>query len=87
MKYLNKFSADDQLVSPALLGTMGNCYAQAGQLDKAAATLMKAADKAHARYTVIIGDDELANGQAVVRNMATSSQETISLEEVINYVK
>lgn len=48
---------------------------------------MKAADKAHARYTVIIGDDELANGQAVVRNMATSSQETISLEEVINYVK
>ena len=46
MKYLNKFSADDQLVSPALLGTMGNCYAQAGQLDKAAATLMKAADKA-----------------------------------------
>ena len=46
VKYLNKFSADDQLVSPALLGTMGNCYAQAGQLDKAAATLMKAADKA-----------------------------------------
>ena len=43
VKYLNKFSADDQLVSPALLGTMGNCYAQAGQLDKAAATLMKAA--------------------------------------------
>ena len=46
IKYLDKFSADDQLVSPALLGTMGNCYAQLGQLEKAAATLMKAADKA-----------------------------------------
>ena len=48
---------------------------------------MKAADKAGARFTVIIGDDELAKGEAVVRTMDTSSQETISLEEVINYVK
>lgn len=56
-------------------------------LSKSMKAQMKAADKAHARYTVIIGDDELANGQAVVRNMATSSQETISFEEVINYVK
>lgn len=56
-------------------------------LSKSMKAQMKAADKAHARYTVIIGDDELANGQAVVRNMQTSSQETISLEEVINYVK
>ncbi|MBQ3190311.1 MAG: tetratricopeptide repeat protein [Bacteroides sp] len=46
VKYLDKFSAEDQLVSPALMGTMGNCYAQLGQLEKAAATLMKAADKA-----------------------------------------
>ena len=46
VKYLDKFSAEDQLVSPALMGTMGNCYAQLGQIEKAAATLMKAADKA-----------------------------------------
>ena len=46
VKFLDKFSADDQLVSPALMATMGNCYAQMGQLDKAAATLVKAADKA-----------------------------------------
>ena len=47
IKYLDKFSADDQLVSPALMATMGNCYAQLGQLDKAAATLVKAASKAN----------------------------------------
>ena len=46
-KYLDKFSADDQLVAPAILGTMGNCYAQLNQLDKAAATLLKAADRAN----------------------------------------
>ena len=27
VKYLDKFSAKDQLVSPAILGTIGNCYA------------------------------------------------------------
>ena len=46
IKYLDKFSADDYFISPALLGTMGNCYAQLGQLDKAAATLLKAANAA-----------------------------------------
>jgi tetratricopeptide (TPR) repeat protein len=44
--YLSKFNANDELISPALMGTLGNCYAQLGQLDKAASTLMKAADKA-----------------------------------------
>lgn len=46
-KYLNDFNADDQLVAPAVLATMGNCYAQMGQLDKAASTLLKAANKAN----------------------------------------
>ena len=46
-KYLSKFDGDDQLVAPAILGTMGNCYAQMGQLDKAAATLIKAAKHAN----------------------------------------
>lgn len=45
-KYLDKFSADEQLVAPAVIGTLGNCYAQMGQLDKAAATLLKAANRA-----------------------------------------
>ena len=49
IQFLNKFSADDQLVSPALMATMGNCYIQMGQLDKGAATLVKAADKANSQ--------------------------------------
>ena len=46
-KYLNQFDAEDQLVAPAVMATMGNCYAQLGQLDKAASTLIKAADNAN----------------------------------------
>ncbi len=46
IKYLNAFSADDAMVSPAVLGTLGNCYAQLGQEEKAASTLMDAAKKA-----------------------------------------
>lgn len=46
VKLLDSFSADDLLVAPAIMGTIGNCYAEMGQLDKAAALLMKAADKA-----------------------------------------
>lgn len=43
ISYLNNFSGDDAMVAPAVLGTLGNCYAQLGQNDKAASTLMEAA--------------------------------------------
>ena len=35
IKYLDKFSGDDLLVAPSVMGALGNCYAQTGQLDKA----------------------------------------------------
>lgn len=44
--YLKAFSADDAMIAPAVLGTLGNCYAQLGQNEKAAATLMDAAEAA-----------------------------------------
>lgn len=46
VKMLNDFDGDDQMVSPAMLGAAGNCYAQLNQLDKAATTLLDAAKKA-----------------------------------------
>jgi tetratricopeptide (TPR) repeat protein len=45
-KYLSDFDGDDQMVSPAILGALGNCYAQLNQLDKAVSTLQDAAKKA-----------------------------------------
>ena len=46
VKMLDGFNGHDQMVAPAILGATGNCYAQLGQLDKAASTLISAADKA-----------------------------------------
>lgn len=47
LSYLNDFKGKDQMVSAAVMGAAGNCYAQLGQLDKATANLLKAADKAN----------------------------------------
>ncbi len=47
VKYLESFDgADDQMISPAALGALGNAYAHLNQLDKAVSTLQKAAEKA-----------------------------------------
>ncbi len=44
---LEKFSdCDDEMVSPAAISALGNCYAELNQMDKAISTLMKAAKKA-----------------------------------------
>jgi len=43
---------------------------------------MKYAGKAGARFVLIIGDNELARGLAVVRDMASGGQEEVPLEEV-----
>ena len=47
VNYLEKFDQkDDLMISPATLGALGNAYAHVNQLDKAVATLKKAAEKA-----------------------------------------
>ena len=46
-KYLENFDgADDQMISPAAEGALGNAYAHLKQLDKAVSHLKKAAEKA-----------------------------------------
>ena len=46
-KYLKDFSAkDDEMVSPAAIGALGNVYVELGDYDKAVKTLVKAAEKA-----------------------------------------
>ena len=47
VNFIEKFdSKDDQMISPAALGALGNAYAHLNQLDKAVSTLKKAAEKA-----------------------------------------
>lgn len=47
VKYLESYDeCDDEMITPAAVGVLGNCYAQLNQLDKATETLLKAADMA-----------------------------------------
>ena len=43
---------------------------------------MKYADRLDARYVVVIGEDELARGSAVLRSMEDSSQEEVKLDDL-----
>lgn len=45
--------------------------------------MLEQADIVRARYAVIIGDDELANGMANVRNMTTKDQESIPITSLV----
>lgn len=44
--YLSDFSGDDQMVAPAVVGALGNCYAQTGNSDKAIGCFLDAASNA-----------------------------------------
>jgi len=46
----------------------------------------KQADRLNAAFSVIVGGEELAEGKAQVRNLASSSQELLPLENICNYL-
>ncbi len=48
---------------------------------------LKSADKAGIRYTLIIGDSELAEGKVLAREMATSEQVSVPLAEVASWLR
>jgi histidyl-tRNA synthetase len=48
---------------------------------------LKSADRFAARYVAIIGDDELAQGVATVKAMATGEQTTVPLKGLAEYLK
>lgn len=45
-------------------------------------SLLKAGDKLQAHYTIILGDDEVTSGVAILRNMTTKTQESLKLVEI-----
>ena len=45
---------------------------------------MKSADRSGAKFAVIIGEDEIANSSAVIKNLVDGSQEHLPIESVIS---
>ncbi|MCG1716813.1 histidine--tRNA ligase [Staphylococcus epidermidis] len=48
---------------------------------------MKQADRLNAKYTVVIGDQELENNEIGVKSMISGETENVQLDELINYFK
>ena len=46
---------------------------------------MKQANKFQAKQVLIFGEDEVARKAVTVRNMGTSQQQEIALDDIINY--
>ena len=46
----------------------------------------KYANRLDARYTVVVGDNELAEGAATVKNMTTSEQEQVKFEDLLSVI-
>ncbi|MNJ57239.1 Histidine--tRNA ligase [compost metagenome] len=44
---------------------------------------MKSADRMKAKYTAILGDDELSRGEIALKNMETGEQRTVQLAELV----
>ena len=57
-------------------------YAECDIVGRSLKSQMKYADKTGAGYTVIIGDNEIETGRAVLKNMKTSEQTEIKLDEI-----
>ena len=55
--------------------------------DKSLKSQMKRADRLAAGYVLIVGDDELKKGEAILRNMKTKDQVSVPLEGLVEAIK
>ena len=77
-------SPDHNVESFKICQTLRSAYITA-EMDgqgKSMKAQLKYANKINAKYVIILGDDELARGEAIIRFMETSEQETVPLDTV-----
>jgi len=55
--------------------------------EKSLKAQMKAADRFNVKFTLILGEEELANNKIIVREMATSEQKEIPIDDIISYLE
>ena len=62
-------------------------YAEIDTMGRSMKGQMKSANRLEADYTVIIGEEELAAGQAQVRDMATKEQVSVPIDGIVAYME
>lgn len=101
VKFLEDYElCDDQMVSNAALAALGNCYAQLGQNEKAASTLLKAAKRANSTtlsplfylqagqiYESLGNKDEALECYETIKNEYPQSMQRQDIDKYIERVK
>ena len=55
--------------------------------DRSLKSQLKSADRVEARYTIILGEEELKIGKATVRDMTSSQQGAVSLDGIVSWLQ
>jgi histidyl-tRNA synthetase len=79
-------SADQAFVLMSRLQQAG-IWAEMEYQVKSLKAQMRRANKLQAKYTLILGEEELSSGQAQLKNMQDSSQETVALQDLAETLK
>ncbi|GAA0334345.1 histidine--tRNA ligase [Bacillus carboniphilus] len=66
---------------------MNGVAAETDYLDRKMKAQMKSANRLHARFVVILGDDEIEKGVALVKNMESGDQVEVSLSELVEHIR
>lgn len=62
-------------------------YAETDLMNRSLKAQMKFAGKTGARFTLVLGDDEIAAGQAKLKNMADGTEQAVLLEQLVSHLK
>ena len=78
-----------KLKSFAILKELRSNYISADKdhLDKSVKAQFKYANKINAKYTIVIGDDELEKDEASLKNMETGEQKQVKISELVKELK
>ena len=77
---IGEAAADKAMLLTAQLRQEGIC-AQTDVMGRSLRAQMKYADKIGARYTMVLGDNELAQGEAVLKQMQSGEKLTVALDD------
>ncbi len=87
--YIASLGTNAQIKALGIVKTLrdANIYAECDLVGRSLKAQMKYADKIGAEFTAIVGDNEIENGKAILKNMSTSEQTELELSSLAEFFK
>ncbi len=87
--YLASLGESAQIKSTALVCELRKCgiYAENDTMGRSLKAQMKYADKIGAKYSMVIGDDEITQNKAKIKNMENGETFEVELDKIVDFFK